>query len=140
MVAAFFGGQLPVEDLAVVQRMRGAELHARAAAAVAVGLIFIGAVKTTVLLAGERQAEITVTAAEPLAAIPIINAALAVDVFQSGAMAIGGVACGDADHPRQGIGAVANGVGAAKDLDALNIFYGQWQVGPINGGQARSVD
>ncbi|MCY1175628.1 hypothetical protein D9M73_158720 [compost metagenome] len=45
----------------------------------------------------------------------------------------------DVHHRHQGIGAVADGIGPAKDFDALDVFHGHRNVAPVDGGQAGAI-
>ncbi len=54
-------------------------------------------------------------------------------------MAVGRASGEDVDHRHQRVGAVADGIGAAKHFDALDVFDGQGNVAPVHRGQARTV-
>ncbi|MNC26728.1 hypothetical protein D3C75_748710 [compost metagenome] len=96
-------------------------------------------VEAVVLLPGQRQAKITTAGAKALAGVPVVDAALAAGVLQAGALTVDRATAGDADHPHQGVGAVADGVGAAEHLDALDVLDGQRDVAPVHGGETGAI-
>ncbi|MNL17117.1 hypothetical protein D3C87_1381930 [compost metagenome] len=91
------------------------------------------------MLAGQGQAHIAVTPTHALAGVKVVDAALAASDLHPRAMAVGRVARDDIDHRHQCIGAIADGVRAAENFDALDILHGHWNVAPVHRGQAGAV-
>src|SRR5690606_17232599 len=120
LVAAFLQRQLPVQALIEAKSVVGAELHAGGTAAVAVLLVGVGVIEAVVFLAGQRQADVAIGGREAVREVPVVDAAFAAHVLHASAQTVAGRAGDDADHAHQGIGAVAHGIGATKDLDALD--------------------
>lgn len=139
LVAAFLGRQLPVDALARVEGMAGADVEAVEAAAVAVVVAGPVAVEAVVLHAGQRQAQVPAVPAHALAGVEIVDAALAAGDLDPRAMAVGRAAGEDIDHSHQRVGAVTDGVGATEHFDALDIFHGQRDIAPVHRRQARAV-
>src|SRR5438067_1221269 len=115
LVAAVLGVDLPVEALVVAEGMADGETETVQATAVAVIGAAAVAVETVVLLSGQRQAQVTAIPAGALAGIKVIDAALATGVLQPRAVAVRRVAGDDVDHRHQRVGAITDGVRAAKD-------------------------
>ena len=61
-----------------------------------------------------------------LARISITDAVAADIAFDQRAMSVLGAKGNDINHSHQRISTIADRVGAAKYLDALNIFQGHW--------------
>ncbi|MNO85320.1 hypothetical protein D3C76_766910 [compost metagenome] len=121
------------------QAVAGVDIEAGQPAAVAVVLAELVLVEAIVLLAGQRQAHVAAIPAEAVAGVEIVDAVLAAGHLQPRAMAVGRVAGKDVDHGHQRVGAVADRVGAAEHLDALDILHGQGDVAPVHRGQAGAV-
>jgi len=115
------------------------EVEAVQAAAVAVILAELVLVEAIVLLAGHGQAQVAAVPAETMAEVIVVDAILAAGQFHSRAVAVGRVAGKDVDHRHQCVGAVADGVGAAEHLDALDVLDGDRDVAPVHRGQAGPV-
>ncbi|MNN08239.1 hypothetical protein D3C81_1210890 [compost metagenome] len=139
LIAAFLGRELPFQALIAGQGVAGTQGQAVEAATVAVVLAPAVFVETIVLHARQRQAQVATVPAQALACVPVIDTALAAGNLQARAMAVGRAAGEDIDHCHQRIGAIADGVGAAEHLDALDIFHGQRNVAPVHGSQAGAV-
>ncbi|MNP24054.1 hypothetical protein D3C76_1167900 [compost metagenome] len=54
-------------------------------------------------------------------------------------MAVGRIARDDVDHRHQRIGAIADGVRAAENLDTLDVLHGHRNIAPVHRGQTRAV-
>ncbi|MND98497.1 hypothetical protein D3C80_908540 [compost metagenome] len=139
LIAAFLGRELPFQALIAGQGVAGTQGQAVEAATVAVVLAPAVFVETIVLHARQRQAQVATVPAQALACVPVIDTALAAGNLQARAMAVGRAAGEDIDHCHQRIGAIADGVGAAEHLDALDVFHGQGDVAPVHRGQAGAV-
>src|SRR5690606_26666295 len=72
--------------------------------------------------------------------IPVAHATVAMGVLEGGAVVFHRQTGDDIDHAHQGVGPVGGRVGAAKDLDAIDVLDGQRQFTPVHGGQARPVN
>ncbi|MNH18586.1 hypothetical protein D3C79_782940 [compost metagenome] len=96
-------------------------------------------IETVILHAGKRQTQVAAVPTATLAGIPVIDAALATGHFQPRTLAVDRFARKNIDHCHQCVGAIADGIGTAKDLDALDIFHGQGDVAPVHRGQPRAV-
>ncbi|MNE23959.1 hypothetical protein D3C80_1172320 [compost metagenome] len=139
LVAAFLEGQLPVQRLAGIQLLADAQVEAAEPLAVAKIAAVRLVVEAVVLLPRQRQAQVAALPALAVAGVPVVDAALAMGYLQARAVAVAGGAGEDVDDRHQRIGAVADRIGAAEHLDALDVLDGHRNVGPVDLGEAGAV-
>ena len=140
LVGTFFCTQLPRKGLGGTEVGIAKQVQRAEATPVTIIAAVLHVVEAVILFADQADARLRAAEGETLTGIQIADAAGAAGDLYPGALTKFRPGGNDVDHAHQRIGTVGRSVGASENLNALDIFNGQRNIGPVDRCQARSIN